>query len=90
MGLNIPFEAIAAYAIGLVLLYVLGYLLLVPLKWLWKLLVNGVLGGLILFGVNLIGGIFGVRLAVNFVTALIAGLLGIPGVLLLFLLKWML
>ena len=41
MGLSIPYEAIIAYALGLVLLYVVGYLLLVPFKMVLRFIYNG-------------------------------------------------
>ncbi len=87
MGAVIGVETILAYAVALLLMYALGWLLFVPLKYLWKLILNGILGGLLLVVINLIGGLFGVTLAINPVTALIAGFLGIPGVALLFLLQ---
>ncbi len=87
MGAYVSFETIAAYAVALLLMYALGWLLFVPLKYLWKLILNGILGGLLLVAINLIGGIFGVTLAINPITALISGFLGIPGVALLFLLQ---
>ncbi len=87
MGAFVSVETIAAYAVALLLMYALGWLLFVPLKYLWKLFLNGILGGLLLVVINLIGGLFGVTLAINPITALIAGFLGIPGVALLFLLQ---
>ncbi len=87
MGAFISIEAIIAYAVALLLMYALGWLLFVPLKYLWKLILNGILGGLLLVVINLIGGLFGVTIAINPVTALISGFLGIPGVALLFLLQ---
>lgn len=87
MAAFISIETILAYVVALVLMYALGWLLFVPLKYLWKLILNGILGGLLLVGINLVGGLFGVTVAVNPVTALISGFLGIPGVALLFLLQ---
>ncbi len=84
---NVSIEMILAYAVALLLMYALGWLLFVPLKYLWRLILNGILGGLLLVAINLVGGLFGVTLAINPVTALVAGFLGIPGVALLFLLQ---
>ncbi len=84
---NVSIEMILAYAVALLLMYALGWLLFVPLKYLWRLILNGILGGLLLVVINLVGGLFGVTLAINPVTALVAGFLGIPGVALLFLLQ---
>ncbi len=78
--MSLPWELIAAFGVGLLLLFLAGRLLIVPMKLLWRLCANGVLGGLALFGLNLVGAFVGVQLAVNPFTALIAGCLGLPGV----------
>ncbi|MGL4571028.1 MAG: pro-sigmaK processing inhibitor BofA family protein [Clostridium sp.] len=65
--------------IGLVILYVLIKLL----KWPIKLLLNGIVGVVMLYIVNLIGAGFGFHIAINIINALIAGILGIPGVIIL-------
>jgi len=52
-----------------------------------KLVISGLLGGLILLIINLVGGIFSVNIAINPLSALIAGYFGLPGIILLFLLK---
>ncbi|HHT64819.1 MAG TPA: pro-sigmaK processing inhibitor BofA [Clostridiales bacterium] len=88
MGLNIPFDIILAYALGLILLYLIGWLLLVPLKFLLRFLINGIIGGVVLWILNLAGGLIGVTIAINPVTALTVGMLGIPGLLLILLLQF--
>ena len=87
MGLGLDFQAILFFALGLVLLYFTGWLLLAPLKILLRLILSGILGGLLLLLINLIGGIFFVTIAINPLSALIAGYFGLPGIILLFLLK---
>ena len=81
---------IIAYLFGLVLLYILARLLLIPLRLAIRLLINGVIGGLLLWLVNLLGMFVGVYLPINPITALVAGFLGIPGVILLLVLKYVL
>lgn len=87
MGLGIDFQVILFFALGLVLLYFTGWLLLAPLRIILKLLINGILGGLILLLINIVGGIFSVTIPINPLSALIAGYFGLPGIILLFLLK---
>lgn len=87
MGLGIDFQVVLFFALGLILLYFTGWLLLAPLKIILKLIINGILGGLILLLINLVGGIFSVTIAINPLSALIAGYFGLPGIILLFLLK---
>ncbi len=65
--------------IGIVILFFLVKLL----KWPMKIILNGILGVFILYIVNLIGANFNFSLVINPVTALIAGFLGIPGVIVL-------
>ncbi|HHY93154.1 MAG TPA: pro-sigmaK processing inhibitor BofA [Firmicutes bacterium] len=85
MDLNI--NILIAYAFGLFLLYLIARLLLVPLKILLRLLYNALVGGVVLWVVNLVGGYFGVFIPINPITALVAGFLGVPGVVLLVLLQ---
>lgn len=90
LAIDIQFSTILAFAGGLVLLYLVGWLLLVPLKIVWRLIYNGIIGGVVLWLLNLIGGYFGFTLAINPLTALIVGFLGVPGVILLVILKFIL
>lgn len=78
---------ILAFLFGLVLLYIIGMLLVIPLKVIFKLIINGIIGGVILFLFNLIGGLFGLSIAINPLNAIIVGILGVPGVILLLILQ---
>lgn len=51
-----------------------------PLKILGKLILNGIFGVLLLLLVNFVGVYVGIGIEINAVTALIAGFLGVPGV----------
>ena len=79
-------EAVIYFAIGLALLYLVGKLLL-SAKWLLRLLFNSILGGAALALLNLILTQFSIGIARTPVNAMIVGLLGLPGVLLLFLIR---
>ena len=59
-----------------------------PLKLAVKLLVNTVLGFLALWAVNLTAGVTGIALGVNVFNALVIGVLGLPGFVLLLLVQW--
>ncbi|MCG8541878.1 MAG: pro-sigmaK processing inhibitor BofA family protein [Clostridia bacterium] len=87
MGIGIELSVIFTYALGLILLYVIGYLLVFPFKWILKLIYNGIIGGILLLLVNLIGKIIGFSLVINPITALVAGFLGVPGVIMLIFLR---
>lgn len=73
-----------AFGIGLLVLYILAKLLIIPLKWVGKLLLSSVLGFVILIAINLLGGpLFGFTLALSPFNALVVGVLGTPGLVLL-------
>lgn len=90
MGMGIELNIILAYAFGLILLYIAGYILLVPIKIIIKLVYNAIIGGILLFLLNLVGGFFNIGIAVNPITALIAGFLGVPGVILMLVVQYFL
>ena len=59
MGLSVSWEVVLFFALGMLLLYGVGWLLLVPLKkGLWFLF-NSLVGGLLLWIAQLAGGGFG-------------------------------
>lgn len=67
----------------IVILYILAQVFVRPIKLLWKLLINSCIGVILLLLVNYVGTFFAFKIAINIITVLIAGFLGIPGVLLL-------
>lgn len=73
---NINMEMIIYALIGLALLF----LIIKLLKWPLKILINGVIGIVLLYLTNYIGAYFDFSLAINPITAIIAGFLGIPGI----------
>jgi inhibitor of the pro-sigma K processing machinery len=70
------FSMLIAFFIGLIVLYVIGKVVSLPMRLLWKLITNSIIGGIMLWVINL----FGVGLQINLINALIAGVFGIPGV----------
>ncbi|WP_242848922.1 pro-sigmaK processing inhibitor BofA family protein [Syntrophomonas palmitatica] len=54
-----------------------------PVKLLWKILLNSLIGLVLLLAANYLGAFWDFSLPVNIITVLTAGFLGIPGVLLL-------
>lgn len=88
--MHIPWELIASFAVGLTLICLTGYLLLVPMKFLWRLMAGGVLGALGLMLVNLVGTLFEFSISINPFTAMAVGFLGIPGAALVILLQLLL
>ena len=77
--MQIPWELILSFGIGLALLCLIGYLLLAPMRLMWRLVAGGVMGALALGLVNLIGGMMGFYVQINPFTAMAVGFLGLPG-----------
>lgn len=80
-------NTIIIYLACLIVIFIIGKIFFVPLKHIVKLLINSVLGGFFIYIVNVIGGSFGFHIGLNVGTAIFTGLLGIPGVILLILIK---
>ena len=76
---QIPWELVASFAVGLGLLCLIGYLLLVPMRFMWRLAAGGVMGALALGLVNLLGSLVGFSVEINPFTAMAVGFLGLPG-----------
>ena len=77
-------SVLLTYAGAVLLLFLLGKIFLWPLKLILKLVVSSVIGGVILLAVNLAAGAIGlVLIPLILITALVVGVLGIPGVILL-------
>ena len=77
--MRIPWELIASFAIGLTLLCLIGYLLLVPMRFMWRLAAGCVMGALALLLINGLGALVGFSVEVNPFTAMAVGFLGLPG-----------
>ena len=58
-------------------------LLFSQVKLIWKIAVNSLSGCICLWLLNLASGLTGIVFEINFITALVGGVLGIPGILLL-------
>lgn len=58
-------------------------LLFSQVKLIWKLAVNSLSGFICLWLLNLASGLTGIVFEINFITALVVGFLGIPGIVLL-------
>lgn len=84
------FTMILPILIGVAVLFVVLKLLALPMKIIIKLVINGLVGGLIIFVINLIGANFGFMIDLNWITALIVGLLGVPGVVIVAILQFVL
>ncbi len=73
-------EKFVSLLIPLVMLCGLIRIMLIPMKLIWKLLINTLCGFLCLWLLNTIAGFTGVYFPINLVTTITAGFLGLPGI----------
>ncbi len=78
---------ILAYLTCICLIFIFGRIFIVPIKKILKLIINSVLGGIVIFLINIIGANFGFHIGLNLVTSILIGILGIPGVVCLIIVK---
>ena len=88
VGLEI--NNIIAFIACLFFLFIIGRIFIVPLKTVFKLIFNSIIGGIIIFVINLIGGFFNFHIGLNIVTSIFVGILGIPGAVVVILIKLLL
>ena len=82
MSMRMEICIFLAYAAGMLAVYLTGRYLMVPLKWTGRILLNSLAGGMIIFLINSVFAGAGIFLPLNGYTALMAGVLGIPGIVL--------
>lgn len=71
------------FIIAIAVLFIVLKILSLPMKLIIKLVLNGLIGGVVIWLINLIGASFGFAITLNWITALVVGILGIPGVIIL-------
>ena len=71
---------VIAFFVGLLILCVFTKIFSMPLKILWNCIYNSIIGAIVLYIINFLGFVY---IPINFITALIAGIFGVPGVLVL-------
>ena len=75
-------ETLIMFGIGILMVWAVWKIFAWPIKILFKLVINAVMGAAVLLVINIIGSAVGFTLPINALTALIVGLLGVPGVVL--------
>lgn len=74
-----------AYAAGMLAVYLAGRFLLVPLKYILHMIISGIAGAAVILLINCTELYTGFMIPLNPATALAAGALGVPGILVLIL-----
>lgn len=73
----------------IIILFIVGRIFIVPLKKILKLIINSILGGVLIYIINLVGATFGFHIGLNIGTSIFVGILGVPGAVFLIILKLM-
>ena len=73
-------EILLSFVIGVVILMLVAKLLKFSSGVLIKLLMNALVGGIIIFVINVLGSGIGLNIELNFISALIVGIFGLLGV----------
>lgn len=84
--LTVPLMAAAAVLLLLVFIRIIR----LPLKWMLKGALHAAVGFVALFVLNFIGSWIDVELEINLVNCLITGIFGVPGVIILLVVKYIL
>ena len=53
------------------MLFVIGRIFIVPIKWIFKLAFNSIIGGILIWLINLIGGTWGFHIGLNVYTSVL-------------------
>ena len=80
-------NSVITFLACIIFLFLFGRIFILPLKSIFKLILNSVLGGILIYMINMIGGAWGFSIRLNFFTSIFVGILGIPGAILLIILQ---
>ena len=80
-------NTLIVYLACICFLFIFGKVFILPLKSIIKLVLNSIFGGIIIYVINLIGAMFNFHIGLNYITVIFVGILGVPGVVLLTILK---
>ena len=75
------------YISSIIFIIIFGKIFLVPLKSIFKLILNSILGGVLIYIINIVGMLFNFHIGLNITTSILIGILGVPGAILLALIK---
>lgn len=85
----ILFSGTLWFIVGIIVLAVILWLFSISVKFLFKFILNSIIGFVLLVVFNFFGGIVGLYLPINIATAFITGFFGIPGIIILLLARYL-
>lgn len=71
-------NTIIIYIACICFLFLFGRIFILPIKSILKLVLNSCIGALMLYFINLVGGLFEFHIGINYITAIFTGILGVP------------
>ena len=84
-------QSIVIFLLCISFIFVFGRVLILPIRKIMKLIANSFFGGILLFVINYVGSAFGgFYIGINIWSSLVVGILGIPGAIMLILIKGLL
>lgn len=86
-GLSLENNTLIIYLACICFLFLFGRIFILPLKSIVKLVLNSILGGIIIYIINLVGGFFQFHIGLNYITIIFVAILGVPGAILLTVLR---
>ena len=78
---------VIAYIVGFILLYIVCRIFIRPIKWLFRLGISCTCGCVVMSALNYLLSGLGTVFSINPLTAMISGVLGIPGIVITFILQ---
>ena len=84
------FNNIITYIACIFFLFIFGKIFIIPIKTILKLVINSILGALTIFIINLIGAFLNFHIGLNLITSIFIGVLGIPGAVVIVIIKLLL
>jgi inhibitor of the pro-sigma K processing machinery len=76
------------FLFGIILLLIIGRIFLTPIKFILKFLLNSVIGVLVLLLLSFLGKFIGLIIYINLFNVIVSAILGVPGIILILMLKW--
>lgn len=58
------------------IMFVIGRIFIVPIKWILKLMINSIIGAFLIWIINLIGGTWGFHIGINLFTSILVRIFG--------------
>lgn len=79
--------AFIVYIGCIVMIMIIGKIFVFPLKKILKLILNSIIGAVLIYIINIVGSNFNFHIGLNWWTIVCSGILGVPGVILICVLK---